>query len=43
MPVTVGYVQRRTGMSEHRARAVRNDLVRSGRQLFLKVSYAFQR
>ena len=30
MPVTVGYVQRRTGMSEHRARAVRNDLVRSG-------------
>ena len=28
MPVTVGYVQRRTGMAEHQARRVRNDLVK---------------
>ena len=35
MPVTVGYVQRRTGMAEHRARAVRNDLVR--RKLLIPV------
>jgi hypothetical protein len=28
MPVTVGFVQRRTGMAEHQARRIRNDLVR---------------
>ena len=30
MPVTVGFVQGRTGMAEHAARRARNDLVRRG-------------
>lgn len=35
MPVTVGFVQRRTGMAEHQARRIRNDLVR--RRLLIPV------
>jgi len=30
MPVTVSFVQARTGMSEHQARRIRNDLVKRG-------------
>jgi len=30
MPCTVGFVQRRTGLGEHRARALRNELVARG-------------
>lgn len=30
MPVTVGFVQRRTGMAEHQARRIRNELIQRG-------------